>query len=289
MGFLLPAMTQEKLDNQRDVVKNERRQNYENRPYGQATRRIGAALYPPDHPYSWTTIGSQEDLSGGEPRGRQALLPALVRPEQRDAGDRRRRRSEAGARAGRALVRAHPARTGGRAAGAAAGASSSAEKRVVLEDHVKLPQLSITWPTVEDGHRRRGGARPAGARSSPSNKRRCWTSALTMDEQLASQVRAYAATARSWPATFDDHAATARAASRSTRSSERVQELLARPRRERRRSPTGSQRVQDAPRGATSCAASRPSPARTGRCSPTTTPSTAIPTARQGASRARWR
>src|SRR5262245_56016760 len=62
MGFLLPAMTQEKLDNQRDVVKNERRQSYENRPYGLVHEPLLGALYPPGHPYSWPTIGSMEDL-----------------------------------------------------------------------------------------------------------------------------------------------------------------------------------------------------------------------------------
>ena len=62
MGFLLDAMTQEKLDNQRSVVKNERRQSYENRPYGLAFETILAAAFPPDHPYSWPTIGSMVDL-----------------------------------------------------------------------------------------------------------------------------------------------------------------------------------------------------------------------------------
>ena len=62
MGFLLPAVTQQSLDNQRDVVRNERRQNYENRPYGQAGAALAAAMFPPEHPYSWLTIGSHEDL-----------------------------------------------------------------------------------------------------------------------------------------------------------------------------------------------------------------------------------
>ncbi len=62
MGFLLDAMTQEKLDVQRDVVKNERRQSYENRPYGLAYETALAALYPPDHPYHWPVIGSMADL-----------------------------------------------------------------------------------------------------------------------------------------------------------------------------------------------------------------------------------
>ncbi len=63
MGFLLPAMTQDKLDNQRDVVKNERRQSYENRPYGRADETIAAMLYEPSHSYSWPVIGSMTDLS----------------------------------------------------------------------------------------------------------------------------------------------------------------------------------------------------------------------------------
>ena len=63
MGWLLPAMTEKKLDNQRDVVKNERRQSYENRPYGLAWENIYFKLYPEEHPYHWSTIGSMEDLS----------------------------------------------------------------------------------------------------------------------------------------------------------------------------------------------------------------------------------
>jgi zinc protease len=62
MGFLLDAVDQHKLDVQRDVVKNERRQSYENRPYGLAGQEIRKALFPPNHPYSWQTIGSQEHL-----------------------------------------------------------------------------------------------------------------------------------------------------------------------------------------------------------------------------------
>ena len=62
MGFLLPALTPAKFSNQRDVVLNERRQNYENRPYGLASMAMLAALYPPDHPYHWTTIGEIADL-----------------------------------------------------------------------------------------------------------------------------------------------------------------------------------------------------------------------------------
>lgn len=63
MGFLLPGITQERLDLQRDVVKNERRQNYEIQPYGMGWVKIMEALYPSGVPYSWLPIGSQEDLT----------------------------------------------------------------------------------------------------------------------------------------------------------------------------------------------------------------------------------
>jgi zinc protease len=62
MGHLLPALTEEKFVNQRDVVLNERRQNFENRPYGLAGVALSAALFPPDHPYHWITIGDPDDL-----------------------------------------------------------------------------------------------------------------------------------------------------------------------------------------------------------------------------------
>jgi len=62
MGFLVPAMTQEKLDNQRDVVKNEKRQG-ENRPYAKNRKMLLELMYPEGHPYRWTVIGSMDDLS----------------------------------------------------------------------------------------------------------------------------------------------------------------------------------------------------------------------------------
>jgi zinc protease len=62
MGWLLPALTQAKLDNQRDVVLNERRQSYENRPYGLVPIAMAAAMYPETHPYRWPTIGLADDI-----------------------------------------------------------------------------------------------------------------------------------------------------------------------------------------------------------------------------------
>jgi zinc protease len=63
MGYLLDTMTPQRVDGQRDVVKNERRQSYENRPYGMASIEIDKMLWPATHPYSWPTIGYMEDLT----------------------------------------------------------------------------------------------------------------------------------------------------------------------------------------------------------------------------------
>jgi len=63
MGYLLESMTPKTVDAQRDVVKNERRQSYENRPYGQAELLLGELLYPEGHPYHWPVIGYMPDLT----------------------------------------------------------------------------------------------------------------------------------------------------------------------------------------------------------------------------------
>src|SRR5690606_36391064 len=62
MGFLLDSVTQKKFEVQRATVKNERGQRYDNAPYGVVFEKIGEALYPKGHPYSWTTIGYIADL-----------------------------------------------------------------------------------------------------------------------------------------------------------------------------------------------------------------------------------
>ena len=63
MGFLVDAVTQEKFEIQRETVKNERGQSYDNRPYGLLRERVAEAMYPAGHPYSWQTIGYIEDLN----------------------------------------------------------------------------------------------------------------------------------------------------------------------------------------------------------------------------------
>ncbi len=80
MGFLLDALDQASFDVERDVVKNERRQSYENRPYGLAGQEIRRALFPPNHPYNWEVIGSQEHLDAASIEDVKAFFRRFYAP-----------------------------------------------------------------------------------------------------------------------------------------------------------------------------------------------------------------
>ena len=81
MGFFLPALTQEKLDIQREVVKEERRQRYDNVPYGTAFERLLNLSYDPDYPYHWPTIGSMEDLGAASLDDIREFFSTWYRPD----------------------------------------------------------------------------------------------------------------------------------------------------------------------------------------------------------------
>ena len=80
MGYLLDALDQASFDVEREVVKNERRQSYENRPYGLASQEIRKALFPPSHPYNWQTIGSQEHLDAASLEDVRAFFRRFYAP-----------------------------------------------------------------------------------------------------------------------------------------------------------------------------------------------------------------
>ena len=80
MAYLLDTMTPERVNGQRDVVKNERRQNYENRPYGMPELELDSMLFPQGHPYSWSTIGSMEDLSAASHEDVQQFFRTFYAP-----------------------------------------------------------------------------------------------------------------------------------------------------------------------------------------------------------------
>jgi len=145
MGYLLPALTDAKFENQRDVVLNERRQNYENRPYGMAGMAIVAALFPPDHPYHWLTIGATDDLRAASldevraffrryyhPRNASLALAGDIAP---DAAFRLAEKYFAEIPGAQRPPRVTPAPCTGPAD----------EIRLVLEDRVELPRLYIAW------------------------------------------------------------------------------------------------------------------------------------------------
>ena len=143
MGYLLPALTQAKFSNQRDVVLNERRQNYENRPYGLAPMALLAALFPPDHPYHWTTIGEIEDLNAVQLDEVHAFFRRYYHPANASlslAGD-------FDSDEALALARAYfeDLEPGDRVAPVEASASLSGDSRVYFEDRVELPRLYLAW------------------------------------------------------------------------------------------------------------------------------------------------
>ena len=126
MGYLLPALTREKLDTQREVVLNERRQSYENRPYGFASMTLMAAHYAADHPYHWPTIGWPDDVRAATLDDVREFFATYYHPANASlaiAGDvARRRRDPGGASAFRGYPRGTAVVAGGRtAAGALTG------------------------------------------------------------------------------------------------------------------------------------------------------------------------
>src|SRR5499426_489532 len=80
LATLAEVITEEELEKQRKVVQNERRQSYENRPYGRTELRIPEIMYPAEHPYHWPTIGSQEDLEAASVADVRHFFERFYRP-----------------------------------------------------------------------------------------------------------------------------------------------------------------------------------------------------------------
>jgi len=189
MGHLLEAMSPAKVDGQRDVVKNERRQSYENRPYGLASPTLDSAMYPPSHPYSWPTIGSMADLSAASYEDVVEFFKTYYAPNNASlsiAGDidvdSTRKLVEywfSDVAAGKPVppIDAPPA-------------VITAEKRLVLEDRVQLPRLYMCWLTPAiftpgDAEMDAVGGVLAGGKNARLYKR------LVYDMQIAQDVFAF--------------------------------------------------------------------------------------------------
>ncbi len=189
MGFLLETMTQEKLDLQRDVVKNERRQGVDNQPYGKAFETVYENLYPADHPYHWPVIGSMDDLTAATLDDVKAFFRTYYAPNNASlaiAGDVRvsRVRELVGKYFGD-IPSGPPI-----PAVEVPDATLDADRPVVLEDAVQLPRLYVAWHapkvfTDEDAALDVLASVLTEGKSSRLYKR------LVYDEQIAQDVSAF--------------------------------------------------------------------------------------------------
>jgi zinc protease len=144
MGYLLDSLNLEKVNVQRDVVKNERRQSYENRPYGMAFLKLPEELFPPNHPYHWPVIGSMEDLTAASYEDVVQFFKSWYGPNNTSlvvAGD------VDPAQARRLVEKWFSDVPRGAPVPpiAAPPAVLTSEKRLTLEDHVQLSRLYLAW------------------------------------------------------------------------------------------------------------------------------------------------
>ena len=147
MGFLLDSLDDKKFRAQRDIVKNERRQSYDNQPYGRDRELIGLAMYPSGHPYSWPTIGAMSDLSAATVEDVKRFFRLYYAPNNATlviVGDINREQTKTWVAKyfgdltrGKAITRP-----------SAGVPSLRAEKRLTFEDRVQVPRLWIQWPSV---------------------------------------------------------------------------------------------------------------------------------------------
>jgi zinc protease len=151
MGYLLDVMSPARVDQQRDVVKNERRESYENRPYGIASIKLSEALFPPSHPYHWPVIGSMEDLTAAGYEDVVNFFKSYYGPQNASlvvAGDIDPKET-------RRLVEkwfSEIPRSSRVPPMAPAPAVLAEEKRITMEDRVQLPRLYMAWITPPHLH-----------------------------------------------------------------------------------------------------------------------------------------
>jgi zinc protease len=147
MGFLLDAMTEDRLKNQISVVSNEKRQNYDDAPYGKAYGEALKVLYPPEHPYSWTTIGAIPDLEAASLEDVKDFFRTYYTPNNAVltiAGDFQPAEAKA-------LVEKY---FGSIPPGPPVARIDSwtprldGVKRIIMQDRVQLARMTMMWPTV---------------------------------------------------------------------------------------------------------------------------------------------
>jgi len=188
MGWLLPTMDKPKVDLQRDVVKNERRQSYENQPYGLVYDYLPKLMYPAVHPYSWPVIGSMADLSAASVEDVKDFFRRYYAPNNATlvvAGDVKPDEVRALVRKyfsdiprGPAIERPAPAPFIVR------------DTAIVLEDRVQLPRLFLNWHTVK-GWAADDAALDIAAYVLAGSRTSRLTQALVYNGEIATNVQAY--------------------------------------------------------------------------------------------------
>ena len=146
MAYLLDVVSPALVDGQRDVVKNERRQSYENRPYGMASLELDRMLWPAGHPYSWPTIGEMEDLTAASQDDVVAFFKTYYAPNNASlsiAGDIDLNRTQALVEKWFGEIPRGPAVP----PIAPPPAQLTEVKRKTLTDQVRLPRLYLAWLT----------------------------------------------------------------------------------------------------------------------------------------------
>jgi len=188
MGWLLDALDTAKYNAQREIVKNERRQNVDNQPYGRANEILSHATYPASHPYSWDVIGSMEDLSAASEDDVKNFFRLYYAPNNAylavvgDFDPARARTWIAkyfgDVPQGKAFLRP-----------SVKPVTLPAEQRLVYEDRVQVPRLYVQWPTVGEKHEDQFALDVLGAILTGPRTARL-TKALVYDQQAAASVSA---------------------------------------------------------------------------------------------------
>ena len=186
MGFLLDTLDVAKLNAQRDVVKNERRQRVDNQPYGRAGEILGHATYPPTHPYSWDVIGSMADLSAASEEDVKNFFRLYYAPNNAIltiVGDFDTAQTKAWVAKYFAALPRGTAIT----RPTVGPVTLDREQRLVLEDSVQVPRLYIQWPTVGERSDDRFALQVLDAMTAGPRTTRL-TKALVYDQQAAASV-----------------------------------------------------------------------------------------------------
>jgi zinc protease len=189
MGFFLSTMDQEKVDLQRDVVKNERRQRVDNQPYGLAWETIGRMLYPSGHPYSWPVIGSMADLSAATLEDTREFFRTYYAPNNAvivvagavTAADVKTLMEQYFGEIprGPSITRPVPARF-----------TLTRDTLAMLEDRVQLPRVYYTWHTTK-AYASDDAALDIVAYVLTGAKNSRLTQQLVYEDQLASDIVAF--------------------------------------------------------------------------------------------------